>query len=119
MRRLIAVLMAYAVALGVAWFVQVKTVGALFAPGPQGEVWPTVVMAPLAGLAVFALIFGLLVGTMPRWRYWVFAPLAVVGVGGVALWAMVRGVVAPPVAALGLVLALLVVALITLGPERA
>lgn len=66
-------LVAFIVALAVTYAVMRVQAGALFAPGQSGPAGLRLFMAPLAGVAGFALVYGLLRGRALRGMFWLLA----------------------------------------------
>ncbi len=100
--------LAYMAGLAAAWFVLGQTAGRYFAPDLSASAERVVilgaVLAPLAGLALFQLVFGLLTR---RWRslwFWLVAPIIVYIVLAGAMALLLRGMITMPEA---VVLALL------------
>lgn len=87
--------LAYLVGLGVAWLLLEQVAGTYFAPdlSPSAERRLMIMgaLAPLAGLAAFQLIFGLLSGRWRGWRFWLIAPALVYAVAITSGYFMMRG----------------------------
>lgn len=112
-RRIGAVFAGFAVALPGAWAIDAVAAQAFMRPG--GQVWPTLVLAPLGGLALFALVYGLIAGAMPRGRFWLVGSVATILIMAGSLLSIARGyatVVEALVLGCG---TLFILALVTLG----
>jgi hypothetical protein len=94
-------LLAYLAALGTAYAVMRLQAGAAFAPGQTGPSGLRLLAAPVAGVAAFALVYGIGRGRALRGGFWVLAAVVLLAMWGAAYLLIGAGM--GPVAALGLV----------------
>lgn len=94
-------LLACLAALGTAYAVMRLQAGAVFAPGQSGPSGLRLLAAPVAGVAAFALVFGIGRGRALRGGFWLLAAVILL-----MMWAaayLLTGAGIGPVTALGLV----------------
>ncbi|PZO67468.1 MAG: hypothetical protein DI498_03860 [Paracoccus denitrificans] len=63
----------------VAWFFWSVPLNTFLPPETSTELFSVSLLAPLAGLAAFQLLFGSVTGRWRSWRFWVIAPLVIYG----------------------------------------
>ena len=83
--------LAYVAACALAWFVAASITVNIFSPGGSVDHIPMVlVLPPLAGLALFQLVFGLVTGIGRGWRFWALGLPLVYAAVAVGLWLYFR-----------------------------